>query len=157
MRVEKGAYILLMRNRKEIRIRVGKLGYIDLPQGLYAYVGSALGPGGVLKRVCRHIRRIKKLKWHIDYLTSNPSIEILGVIIIKTHEKLECMLARFIFENFSLLAIKKFGATDCKCESHLFLILNDIDKIVKSIQNKFNLDVFFVSSDKLAYLCTTLE
>jgi Uri superfamily endonuclease len=43
-----GTYALLLPSAKDVVIQVGRLGALRLQPGYYAYVGSALGSGGVL-------------------------------------------------------------------------------------------------------------
>ncbi|GAB6148764.1 GIY-YIG nuclease family protein [Stetteria hydrogenophila] len=47
-----------------------------LPPGVYLYVGSAGGPGGLRARIQRHARRGKRLWWHVDWLTSSPNARL---------------------------------------------------------------------------------
>lgn len=113
----KGLYVLAVEAHGSID--VGRLG----PQrfdGLYLYVGSALGPGG-LKRVERH-RAVasgenKARRWHIDYLLALGKIK--HVFILETEEKLECALTHELAKHFEP-AIAGFGSSDCRCETHLF-------------------------------------
>ena len=70
----KGAYILILRLRDPLRIRVGSLGVVEFDRGYYAYVGSAMGPGGVRARLCRHIRGREARRWHIDYLREHADV-----------------------------------------------------------------------------------
>jgi len=88
--------------------------------GLYLYVGSALGPGG-LKRLERHQAvasgKNKTRRWHIDYLLALGEFE--GVFVLQTEAKLECALARELAERFAPV-IWGFGSSDCRCVTHLF-------------------------------------
>ena len=70
----KGAYILILRLRNPLRIRVGSLGVVEFDREYYAYVGSAMGPGGVRARLCRHIRGRGAKRWHIDYLREHADV-----------------------------------------------------------------------------------
>ncbi|MFQ3573788.1 MAG: DNA/RNA nuclease SfsA, partial [Thermodesulfovibrionales bacterium] len=64
---DRGCYLLLMYLEKTRPIKIGLKGEILFPSGFYVYVGSA--KVGLQKRIARHRRRLKKLHWHIDYLT----------------------------------------------------------------------------------------
>ncbi|MEK7755214.1 MAG: GIY-YIG nuclease family protein [Acidobacteriota bacterium] len=75
MKADPGAYALMLRCRKEARVRVGGLGWMHLRRGFYVYLGSALGPGGVRARVARHLRPPARPHWHIDYLRANAAVE----------------------------------------------------------------------------------
>ena len=61
-----GSYILLLDLDNNLEIPVGKLGNISFQKGHYVYVGSALN--GLDARIKRHLRKHKKIHWHIDYL-----------------------------------------------------------------------------------------
>jgi Uri superfamily endonuclease len=62
----RGSYILLIEIHRGVRMQVGALGVLEFPEGFYAYCGSAMG--GLGPRINRHLRRKKKIQWHIDYL-----------------------------------------------------------------------------------------
>ena len=103
-------YILLIKVNDSI-IKVGSLGYVRFDEGYYIYVGSARK--GLYARLSRHLRKDKKLFWHIDYLTYHYKPMLIGLSNID-----ECKLARMIASNAN--AIDGFGASDCSCYSHLF-------------------------------------
>ena len=104
-----------MPRRKQIK--VGKLGMVCFPAGLYAYVGSALG--GWEARVNRHLLGEGKTHWHIDYLRAEARVE--GAIIFESPNRLECVISKAIAEA-SLTIAPGFGSSDCNCLSHLHLL-----------------------------------
>ena len=110
----KGSYILLAKLDKESSLNVGKLGVMSFNKGYYAYVGSALN--GLEQRINRHLRKNKKIFWHIDYLLRKAIIK--NIFYKKSPRKEECKFAKELEKHFKI--IKDFGATDCKCKSHLF-------------------------------------
>jgi endonuclease-3 len=113
----KGTYILIISLKSKKRIKVGSLGYIDFDKGYYFYIGSALGKSMSLEnRIARHLRKEKKIRWHIDYLLSDDDAEIIRVLTFRGRK--ECRIARKLSKTF--IRIKKFGSSDCKCYSHLF-------------------------------------
>jgi len=129
----KGTYILIIELNDEEKIVVGSLGEITFGRGIYAYVGSAMGPGGIVGRVLRHLRRNKKKFWHIDYLLDKA--RIIRIIVFKSEERLECKIAEEM-RRYGLKYIPRFGSSDCRCPSHLFklrsiddflLLLKDLD------------------------------
>jgi Uri superfamily endonuclease len=64
-----GTYVVFFRlTRPKKRLRIGALGTFDFPAGVYAYLGSAFGPGGVRKRTNRHLTRRSNERWNIDWL-----------------------------------------------------------------------------------------
>jgi len=95
-------------------ILIGKLGYIFFPKAFYAYVGSAMN--GLEARVARHLRREKKLHWHIDYLLNQS--EIIDIILCPGEQRVECLLAQALAKDFEFTP--GFGCSDCHCNSHLY-------------------------------------
>jgi Uri superfamily endonuclease len=112
-----GAYVLIIELANPVTLTIGRLGKTMLPAGRYAYAGSARGPGGIRARVGRHLRRDKKLHWHIDWLTT-----VAGIVEARVYPGGdEC---RLVAEMMALPdthhPIKGFGSSDCRnCESHL--------------------------------------
>lgn len=115
----KGTYILFLYLEQEASIPIGKLGKFDFFPGYYAYVGSAFGSGGLRGRLKHHLRPVKKLHWHIDYLRAHaPLCEIWS---IANETILEHRIAStLLLLPQSSVPVRRFGASDCKCESHLF-------------------------------------
>jgi len=114
----RGVYILFIEVARERKISVGRLGTMSFEPGFYAYVGSAMGPGGLRARISRHLRSQKRKFWHIDYLLEVSNIR--KVVYVETERKLECVVAREILKRAT--PIKNFGASDCGCVSHLFRV-----------------------------------
>lgn len=96
------------------QISVGRLGTSTFPRGFYAYAGSALN--GLEHRIARHLRKNKKLHWHIDYLLKEASIQ--EIVFSEDEKRTECMFAHALSREFS--SVPGFGSSDCKCVSHLF-------------------------------------
>ncbi len=111
---DSGIYVLLLHVAADRRIRVGRLGVVPFRKGYYAYVGS--GKRGLNKRIERHLRRDKRVRWHIDYLLEFS--EVVEVMAVETKKDLECKIAAELSKRFQ--PIKRFGSSDCKCPSHLF-------------------------------------
>ena len=134
-----GSYVLIMEMKESERIEIGKLGSIDLKKGYYAYVGSAMN--GLAKRIERHLSNEKKTHWHIDYLLKKA--RIIEIWILESNKKRECEIAEKLDEN--LIAIERFGSSDCKCNSHLFYgnlkkmvgLMEEIGMKKKSINNEY--------------------
>jgi Uri superfamily endonuclease len=110
----KGTYILVINLAVSCKIRVGRLGVRNFNSGWYAYVGSALN--SLEGRIGRHLRNNKTIFWHIDHLLQHGSIH--DVYYKLGNEKEECKFARKLSNKFT--DVKDFGASDCKCDSHLF-------------------------------------
>ncbi len=128
-----GTYALILENKKNQNIQVGKLGIFPFPTGWYVYTGSAFGPGGLASRVGRHFKLEKKRRWHIDYLST--IIPVTRVWYSTSPTKLECQWARHFVSLGGTLPAMGFGASDCRCNSHLFFFfdcpaLSDFQKMV---------------------------
>ena len=73
-----GIYALEIDLCKDVNIRVGALGNVQFKEGCYVYIGSA--QRNLEKRVQRHLRKEKKLFWHVDYFLSDESAKIAKVL-----------------------------------------------------------------------------
>lgn len=96
-----------------MRLAIGKLGIFDFPAGRYVYTGSARR--NIEARIARHLRREKRLRWHIDYLLACP---YTSVIAVERSEQPECLWNQ---QRQGQILIPNFGASDCRqgCGSHL--------------------------------------
>jgi Uri superfamily endonuclease len=108
-----GAYALLVELETPLRVTAGPKN-ATLAPGFYIYCGSANGPGGVAARLARHMRRSKRVHWHIDQLTAVGTTHGAWVF----PDKSECEA------NEALVALptplEGFGSSDCRrCRSHL--------------------------------------
>jgi Uri superfamily endonuclease len=124
--IRKGSYLLIIKIPR-VRIEVGALGILDLEEGCYCYVGSAMN--GLDQRIGRHLSEKKKMRWHIDYLTKE-------CFSIDAYESAhpgasECMLGNIVQQNGGTPAVKGFGCSDCICHTHLFRLEDDAeDKLI---------------------------
>ena len=109
---DKGIYALVINLPGGGLIDTGKKRF-ELDAGWYAYIGSALN--GLGARVTRHLRAEKRKHWHIDYLLEKGVIS--DVVSAETDARLECAVAAGLA---GFPGIPGFGATDCRCRSHLF-------------------------------------
>ncbi len=114
----KGIYVLVIRLNDDTDVSIGKLGKMHFAKGLYAYVGSA--QIALEKRVQRHVKKEKKLFWHVDYLLQTPQARIIRVFTKTDGKEGECTVANRIATRSE--AIVGFGCSDCSCKSHLFHI-----------------------------------
>lgn len=112
-----GTYTLLVELDGPARVEVGALGEITFDAGWYAYVGSALGPGG-FSRVERHRELAAGERatrhWHIDYLLGHPRAALQAVHRTPGVDG-ECRVARALDGE----RVSAFGCSDCDCGSHL--------------------------------------
>lgn len=112
-----GTYTLLIERTGSGRIEVGALGDLSVPEGWYAYTGSALGPGG-FSRIERHQRVASGdhdvRHWHVDYLLGAPDTRIDQVVRSQGID-IECAVA----DDLAGSRVREFGSSDCDCASHL--------------------------------------
>ena len=111
----KGVYVLIISVSRNVSARVGAQGVMNFEKGTYAYVGSA--QNNLEKRIARHLGRVKKKFWHIDYLLDSPRVTIRKVLREEAMKTEECRVADLLCREGS--PILSFGCSDCKCESHL--------------------------------------
>ena len=114
-----GAYIVAIRLGRPLRLPIARLGKPELPAGVYLYVGSACGPGGIKARVTRHFRTEKTVHWHIDHMTKAASA--LGACALPGARECE-IVSRLALDGGFCPAVKGFGSSDCRnCASHLLI------------------------------------
>jgi len=116
----KGTYILLICLEKDTEIPVGSLGTLFFKHGMYCYVGSAYGPGGIEARVKRHIKKEKRMRWHIDYLLKHAEVK---EVFVKENGD-EVGTAGCLSEMYN--GVPGFGASDSPLKSHLFMCSDTI-------------------------------
>lgn len=139
---ERGVYALLILIDKPSVLKIGRLGIFKAENGLYVYVGSAMGKGptSLRGRLSRHISpKRKKLHWHIDWLLSSPQAKVKALVYAPSKERLECSLAKAILRDCRYrVAIRGFGSSDCSCPSHLFISSYQLmEDLISSISLKF--------------------
>ncbi|WP_121821850.1 GIY-YIG nuclease family protein [Halostella salina] len=112
-----GTYVLAVAFDEAATIEVGALGERAFDPGIYAYVGSAFGPGG-FSRVDRHRELAAGERdarhWHIDYVLGHPTASLAAVVKFPEMD-VECALASSLPGD----PVSEFGASDCDCEAHL--------------------------------------
>ena len=127
----KGIYLILLYIKRNCKTKVGKLGGISFKKGCYCYIGSAIGNSVNLENRIRRYKRLSleksgNLHWHIDYLLVNKNVEIIGIKTFTNLTMKECDLSRKI-SNISKFSVKKFGSSDCSCESHLHYLGDSVN------------------------------
>jgi len=130
----RGVYILFLRVLDDMKLRVGGLGEIELEKGLYAYVGSA--QNNLEKRLARHKSKAKRLRWHIDYLTSSDKVIVESAYAYELLKEYECRIAELLARIFQK-AVRGFGSSDCRCSSHLFKLGGVVKDICEMVSRAF--------------------
>src|SRR5574340_196450 len=93
----RGVYTLILQvNEEPLSLNVGSLGRVNLAAGQYLYTGSALGPGGLDSRLARHLRREKRLFWHIDYLIVDQRVEVSALVRADCLTRMECQVNKML-------------------------------------------------------------
>jgi sugar fermentation stimulation protein A len=113
-----GVYMLVIERDAAVTREIGSLGRREYPAGYYVYVGS--GRRNLSARVQRHLRRRKKLRWHVDHLIQDAR-RVRALPIYSAHD-LECRLAdavRYVAEGAGGHVVRGFGSSDCSCKGHL--------------------------------------
>ena len=128
-------YILELWINEDITLDVGSLGEIYFPSGRYFYVGRA--KRWIMKRIERHFRRKKNLRWHIDYLTSNSSVNVTGAYILPYPADMEDKVAGELSNICEVIV--GFGSSDTRAIGHLFRDCKNIIDLIRNakyIQNR---------------------
>ncbi|MDT7888702.1 MAG: GIY-YIG nuclease family protein [Desulfurococcales archaeon] len=135
---------MLLLNRARVCIEIGGLGIKCIDPGLYGYIGSARGYGGLRARVSRHIRRDKERWWHIDYITSLESCEIVFTLYIETSKDLEKELADILtFSQCWTGYIKGFGSSDKRSYTHLFRCVCEAERCLSEAIMLMNIQGYY--------------
>jgi len=114
-----GTYALVLILPRAQTLKIGRLGDFKLKQGGYLYVGSAFGPGGLAARIAHHFRVTLNPRWHIDYLRSGADPD--RVWYTRDPLQREHQWAGIFAKMKPMQAPDpKFGASDCRCRSHLY-------------------------------------
>ena len=112
-----GTYTLLIDLPEAATITFGAAGERNLDPGIYAYTGSAFGPGG-FSRIDRHHRvatgENDARHWHVDYLLGHPGTRIVDVVR-SADADIECAVSRGLAGD----PVDEIGASDCDCGTHL--------------------------------------
>lgn len=114
-----GTYVLLceLEDETSVSLTFGAAGTRTLQPGWYAYVGSALGPGG-FSRIDRHRQIANGCRdvrhWHIDYFLGHDAVNLAEAVRLPGHS-CECQLAQLLDGGM----VPGIGASDCSCKSHL--------------------------------------
>ncbi len=130
----RGCYILVIELKKNLRLSVGRLASKLFFQGIYIYVGRA--KKNIVARLKRHLKREKKLFWHIDYLLQQA---VISEIWLKPSYFNECQIVKDIrkLASNSSFPLKKFGSSDCHCPSHLIYLPKKAAKL-SSLRKKLS-------------------
>ncbi|MEM8743893.1 MAG: DUF123 domain-containing protein [Pseudomonadota bacterium] len=115
-----GAYTLILSVARNVALTRPQGCQPSLSAGWYVYAGSARGPGGIRARLARHLRRDKRVHWHIDQLTTHYDVAAWAVPLPDTTE---CDLVTSLVRTGQFEAPHPgFGSSDCRtCGAHLLM------------------------------------
>lgn len=116
---ERGTYILLLALPASQTISIGRFGDFGFTAGYYAYVGSAFGSGGLAGRLNHHLHITERPHWHVDYLRRLARLEAIWYQESKTRREHDWAYLLGTLPG-AAIPIPRFGASDCRCPSHLF-------------------------------------
>ena len=129
-----GTYAILLKLDRARRLPVGALRKVAFEPGLYVYVGSARGPGGLAARVGRHLRGGGRTHWHIDYLRQAATPVLFWWQCGR--ERRECdWTQRLGCEPGFGSIVPGFGASDCRCSSHLIRAASSREAVAHRIDS----------------------
>jgi Uri superfamily endonuclease len=116
-----GTYQLWIRLRRPVVLRIGRLGRVALPAGVYVYTGRAAR--ALQARVRRHVTGGRRRHWHIDYLLAAPAARLVQVVLVSPDPADECR-ANVELARRGQCPVPRFGASDCRqgCPAHLWRV-----------------------------------
>jgi len=134
-----GTYVMILSLRTSRFIQVGKLGAFNFRAGYYGYVGSALGPGGLIARLKHHVKKKDTPHWHIDYLTTRSALKEIWFSHLDVRRE---HFWATVMEKMpgASIPVRGFGSTDCRCTAHLFYFLKS--PRIRVFQKGFGKDGF---------------
>ena len=157
-RKEPVSYVILIKCERPVFLSIKSLNNPRLEEGIYIYLGSA-NLSNPMKRVLRHFKKVKRLRWHIDYLTSSctalASLLIKGLAEKDLYNSLLSISTEALSDADLLIkpSIGKFGASDSiGHKTHLFKVVRERDiyaittellKVFSGIKAVSKVDVLF--------------
>lgn len=124
-----GSYAIVIVLSDMHTLCVGRLGVCDFLPGVYVYLGSARGTGGIKARLGRHLRGGAHTHWHIDYLRAVGDVVKFCYILDRTADTLglnvECAWSQALAAlPRASIPVVGFGVSDCQlgCSAHLIAL-----------------------------------
>ena len=118
-----GTYVLVLHLEQPQALAVGSLGIFPLPAGFYTYVGSAMGSGGLTARLGHHRKISRRPHWHIDYLRQVAALKHIWVLDSSARREHDWAALLGDMPGATIL-VPRFGASDCRCTTHLYYFAN---------------------------------
>jgi Uri superfamily endonuclease len=139
-----GSYALILELTGPQVLQVRRLGRFNFLAGIYVYLGSACGPGGIRARVGRHLCGGGQPHWHIDYLRPEADFRGYGYIVETgdchvAHTPKECNWSQKLAAlPGASIPVPRFGASDCRsgCPAHLVYCQDlQIDEVLAAVKS----------------------
>jgi Uri superfamily endonuclease len=114
-----GTYALVLSSPTDRSVAVGKLGTLEVRPGIYIYVGSAFGPGGLRARIGHHLNNAGSPHWHMDYIGKYLRLDEIWYTC-DTRRREHQWIAILSKSRGATAPLAGFGSSDCRCRSHLY-------------------------------------
>lgn len=142
----RGVYALVIETMTTFDRKVGSLGKVEFRDGLWVYVGSAMGEGSTSleNRLARHYRKKKRKHWHIDHLLDSNA-KIICVVSAQSEKRMECRVSLELQRSHSFISGPRgFGAADCRegCGTHLYYYVgkDNVDEALLTMMTNLGLN-----------------
>jgi Uri superfamily endonuclease len=149
--VPTGTYVLGIQVRQPLRLTFGRFNAgqpVDLPAGVWVYVGSAMSQQvNLARRLVRHASRSgsqpahsirpllthlldvhppkqKSRHWHVDYLLDEPAADLCRVIALHSPQRWEAAVVD-LCAPFTQVIAPGLGASDARGSTHLRYFTGD--------------------------------
>ncbi len=127
---DSGLYAVIVSLDRPARIKVGALGMIRFERGKYLYIGSARR--ALSRRIARHRKRTKPVRWHFDYLRRKARWAGSAPFAGQTGE---CSLVSRVKRAVNgSVACRGFGSSDCRCPGHLIFTTMRVEEITTRLE-----------------------
>lgn len=101
------------------------------------------------RRICRHVKLARglggRVRWHVDYLLTNPMVEVKGVLVVEgvliEHEVAMLMYSAGVGKA----AAPRFGSSDCKCPTHLFKA--NVNEVLGLLSKRYSIKLYRFAED----------
>ncbi len=141
-----GCYQLGFELRRQVKLRIGSLGVHFFQPGIYIYTGRH--QSNLPARIIRHLKVQKKIRWHVDYLTTHSAFDKIFIVIYPETNS-ECLVNQASAKAFRAGAIPAgFGSSDCRagCGGHLLYMISFEKHLMIDYRNRFR-NAHFIGLD----------
>jgi len=138
---KKGVYVLIIQVENDLLVKVGHSRVVSISKGFYIYVGSALK--NLRLRLRRYIcSSFRKKFWHIDYILSEDSVKLRGIVYSLCALKVEPSVALTLLGLGFKVVSEGLGSSEYnwKGYSHFLKAPREVslERTVKLVEEAFN-------------------